>query len=268
MYYEVYIDSLFSMNVMLNLMMLSLTAKILKCTATHLSLLLGAIFGSASVCLLILLLPLPLWLRLFIAYGIVSILMVRIGLRAKTFELLYRGTIALYFLSFAFGGMMEFASNQLAYFGIRKTTIIGTIFVGYLSWNSIRLAISKFKGMSIKQIYEVNIRQDGKELSVSALVDTGNGLYEPISGKPVSIIEKKVLEQYQVEIQDKNFRIIPYHSIGKENGMLRGFQADKLTIQNEELSIVCEKAILGIYEGKLSVKNKYQMILHPKLLEK
>lgn len=35
---------------------------------------------------------------------------------------------------------------------------------------------------------------NGREAVVQALVDTGNSLYEPISHKPVSIIEKQAME--------------------------------------------------------------------------
>ena len=45
-------------------------------------------------------------------------------------------------------------------------------------------------------------------------------------------------------------RIIPFSSLGKENGILLGIKADKVNICFEELSKDINNVIIGIYEKK------------------
>ena len=54
MYYKLYIDSVFLLQMTSNLYLLSLAGKILGCTATHLRIWLGAAMGAAMLCAAIL----------------------------------------------------------------------------------------------------------------------------------------------------------------------------------------------------------------------
>ena len=63
------------------------------------------------------------------------------------------------------------------------------------------------------------------------------------------------------------FRVIPFTSIGKENGMLLGFKADKVTINEDENIETISKVIIGIYDYKLSKKNEYSALIGFDILE-
>ncbi|MFR5953720.1 MAG: sigma-E processing peptidase SpoIIGA [Coprococcus sp.] len=45
--------------------------------------------------------------------------------------------------------------------------------------------------------------------------------------------------------------MIPYHSIGKEHGILQGTEVDELIIWREDEPYVQKKAVIALYEGKL-----------------
>ena len=57
-------------------------------------------------------------------------------------------------------------------------------------------------------------------------------MYEPIRRKPVSIIGKELAARlFEGEMEwNTRFRLIPYSSIGVENGLLKGFVADELIV--------------------------------------
>ncbi|MEG1848433.1 MAG: sigma-E processing peptidase SpoIIGA [Lachnospiraceae bacterium] len=272
-YYEVYIDSLFVMNLMLNLMLLSLVNKGMKCTATHSSLLLGGAIGAFGECLLIVLTQIPLWVRLCLAYGVVSVVMAKVGLRIRiqNYKRLCQSVAALYLGACLFGGILTFLENQMVYaVGNIRVKIVGVLFGAYLSYCCLAKIISKCKAREQERkrmLCTVHIYVGEQTCELKALVDTGNGLYEPISGVPVSIIEANALKQGEIKQEQCPFRVIPYHSIGEAHGILSAIQVDRIEIQREGSTLVCEKAILGIYKGILSSTHQYQMILHPKLLE-
>ena len=55
-------------------------------------------------------------------------------------------------------------------------------------------------------------------------------------------------------------KIIPFKSIGNENGILIGFKPDYLEIEYEDEIINIKDAIIGIYENKLSKSDRYSAI--------
>ena len=116
-------------------------------------------------------------------------------------------------------------------------------------------------------------------------------LKDPITAMPVIIVQKEILKDILPSIildnltkivggdvpkevyDDENlqyitkFRLIPFSSIGKENGMLLGFKAKKIEIEQEDTKKEIDNVIVGIYENKLSRKNEYNALIGLDLLE-
>ena len=100
-----------------------------------------------------------------------------------------------------------------------------------------------------------------------ALIDTGNTLKDPISGNPVLIVSPKVasklvgLSQQQLEnpidaIGDlPGFRLIPYHTVGQNNGLLLGVRLTNIKIGKWQGSSVVAFAPCGLGE-----KQTYQAL--------
>ena len=114
-----------------------------------------------------------------------------------------------------------------------------------------------------------------KDVSVSAFVDTGNFLYEPISHLPVSILEEEAflryfhhsLEELIKEHQMDKIRLIPYRSIGKEDGVMNGILVTDLKIIKEKQRIEVPYAVIAISKVPLSKWDHYEMLLHPDLIK-
>jgi len=62
------------------------------------------------------------------------------------------------------------------------------------------------------------------------------------------------------------FRLIPFTSLGKENGMLIGFRPDYIEVgENAEKKGITD-VIIGIYNRALSKNNNYSALLSPELI--
>lgn len=104
-------------------------------------------------------------------------------------------------------------------------------------------------------------------IRVNALVDTGNSLVEPISGKPVSLLDKNVFDSLFALESPTSFRAIPYHSVGKENGILQGFLLPKMEVEWEGIHREFQNVYIGVCPELFLQKGPYKMILNPKELE-
>lgn len=139
---------------------------------------------------------------------------------------------------------------------------------------------------------KITIFLNETNVETTALIDTGNMLKEPISNMPVIIVQKDILHGViQNEILDNlqkiiggdieaclynqidseymsKFRVIPFSSIGKQNGMLLGLKADKVIIDFDENEKNYEKVIIGIYDKELSKRKNYFALVGLDLIER
>lgn len=263
--YEVYIDSLFLIHFIMNLYFYTLAAKTLKRTATRVRILIGS--GAAAVLFTVLLLipGLPLIMKRFVGPIAVSMVMTAVIFRIKSIETVFRTTGYMFVYAFAFGGIMKFLFESVPYLADRKKNIWYILGAGMLGYQVISWGIRQVGRKKDRVICKVRLKGYENQLELNALIDTGNSLKEPISGKPVSVIEEDAFRKLQeVKIEEK-LKMIPYHSIGKNNGMLEGYEIPEMIIESEEGSIQWQKVIVGISKNRISASGKYQMILHPDL---
>lgn len=110
-------------------------------------------------------------------------------------------------------------------------------------------------------IYYAKITEGNQTICVRGLKDTGNHLMDPLTKKPVSIIEKEKLNGLISE--ETKMLYVPYQSVGKRNGLMKACIMEQMEIEG----IIYRNVVLGLFEGKLSPNNEYHIILHPKLFE-
>ena len=131
----------------------------------------------------------------------------------------------------------------------------------------------------------IKIDINGKCLYTNAIIDTGNFLREPITKSPVIVIEKnelinivpdcilsnldKIIIGKDLDLGEyaSKIRIIPFTSLGRENGILLGIKADRVLVELEENSINIKNIIIGIYNGILSKTGKYHALIGLDIIE-
>ena len=116
---------------------------------------------------------------------------------------------------------------------------------------------------------KLQIYLNGQRIVVKALLDTGNRLYEPLTGKPVCLVEYGRLKAcLRSRSKLPKLRAIPYHSVGEKHGVLLGITADKLIFKNHRQKYEQSGCIIGIYPGNLSESGGFHAIVHPDILKK
>ncbi len=110
----------------------------------------------------------------------------------------------------------------------------------------------------------------GNKLPATALMDTGNKLYDPFFHKPVILVDEKMmkglLDQCRKEHPER-LHYIPFHSVGMDNGMLEGMTLDSVSIQWQEKKVQVTGVIAAATKESLYQGKDYQVIFHCGLLQ-
>ena len=271
----------------------------IKCKCQQTRLLISSFIGSIYS-IIVYLNILPIYSNI-ISKIILSIVMTYVAFAPKNFRQLLKQLLIFYLVSFIFGG----CTFALIYFIKPENVIINngvfvgtypikvTIIAGTLAFiiTQIAFKINKSKLNSQNTFMNIEIFFGDKVLKVKALLDSGNMLKDPISKLPVIIVEKEKLKA----IIPENFlnyiegalggdikidcetdctqeylskvRMVPFMSIGKENGMLTGIRVDKVRIRTEDIDLERDNVIVGIYNRNLTKDNKYNALIGLNLLE-
>ena len=184
-----------------------------------------------------------------------------------------------------------------------KIALLGGITGFVITYSAFKVVKSRITKNEI--IYTALVNIFNKELQTKVLLDTGNMLKDPISGEAVILIEKDKLceiipksilesmaeilggekENYDkrenddiecedevIEIEEKNMyrtrlRIIPFTSVGKQNGMMIGIKSDFVKIITDVDEIINDNVIVCLYEKKFSKLGKYYGLIGLDILE-
>lgn len=295
----IYLDIIFVENVLMNYIILFATLVVIKVKnkRQQIKLFLSSIIGS-TYALIVYLGILPIYSNL-VAKIILSVVMIYVAFRPLNMKQLLKQLLIFYLVSFVFGG----CTFALIYFikpenvKIHNGVFVGTypikvaLLAGVVAFiiTEIAFKINRNKLNRHNTFFCIKIYDGEKMLKVNALLDSGNMLKEPISGMPVIIIEKETLSKlipgeilnYIEDIiggdekEDKDgiqqylskIRMVPFMSIGKDNGMLVGIRVDKVKMETEDINIEKENVIVGIYNNKLTKDNKYNALIGLNFLE-
>lgn len=204
------------------------------------------------------------------AYFVISFVMCIVTFKKKSIKENIRICLYLYITAFASGGILNavyfYTNFQMMAKGMNFITFTISAGISYLVLNYVVhiIKIKMGKTGNKEDIMEVMLCHRGVSKKVNALFDSGNSLKEPISGKPVHIVDYETADSILKggqETQEK-IRIIPYYSLGKKNGLMTAFECEKVIINIKGNNIDIGSAYLGIYRGELCAKGKYKMILN------
>lgn len=262
MYYELYIDVLFLINFMMDSLLLMAVKKVLRCPVKNGRVFVGSGLGAVLTCVLVAL-PLPAAVKLPAYYAGIPGMMIRAGLDIRKGRQFWKAFGLLYVSAFLMGGMLQILRPWVRTGSIFFASAVPIYYLMYGIW--------RFLTMLRKQeerLCEVVLYIGPETYRMHALLDTGNGLTDPISGDPVSVIDpacaQKMLEK---ERTDTGVRYIPYRTVGGE-GVMPVFRAEQMEVflPGEKGEFRMRRPIIGICEGQISGHEEYQMILNPNVL--
>ena len=197
-------------------------------------------------------------------------------------------------------GVKGIISNGILYIGhygyviVLSGIALGLTVMGTVA-DSIRKTAPKGEGL-----FPVTVELMGKTLKCFGKVDTGNSLREPLSGEPVSLIQKETAKRvwgdlmYSSDISEyrtweeklygnqvetdihtelKNrIRLIPFRSVGCSGGMLTAVRCDSITLCRRDMfgrgKIFLRDVYIGIYDGVFDSDNgqSYDVLLQPEMI--
>lgn len=265
-----YLDIYFLVNSAVNYLLLSLVRKILRLSAAQWRLVSAAACGALWACLLVFYPIRPAWAEALVTWILIGGLMILIAFGKAELPEFAKKTGVLWGVSAAAGGFLE---------GVGKSIPSASYLTGGLlpgRWSAVSLLCgmtAAYYGISAcacviweqrrkqKDYYEVILSYRGKNITVTALLDSGNQLYEPYGHQPVHVITYAALSRLCDRVSQVIY--IPFQAVGTKRGMLAGIQIDEMDIRQGGKSVgVIKKPWLAISKEPLSSNQKYEMLLH------
>lgn len=258
MYYEVYIDVMFLVNFMMDVLILFSVKALMKMPGSTKRVIAGGLVGSGLSCLVVIL-RLPVGITMAVLHMLVSSGMVVCGLKIRSFSEFLKCYILLYFVSVLIGGILGMLKPYVKYTSLYFAVVIGCYYTIRAVWEFLcRLQKEELK------LCRIILYQEGSCCEIRGLWDTGNVLKDPLSEKPVCILEQSTIEKLTGEKENlKGFRLIPYRTVGK-NGVMPVFELEKMYIVQKKQWIY--HPLVGICEEQISEQGMYQMIINPEIL--
>lgn len=253
--YEVYIDIFLVQNVLMDMQLLILTLLLLKEKIIFRRVFAASLIGGAgAVIILISGIGFQIAYILLVLALDVAMLFICIGQSIKyglAVRKLVMGIIYLHGMVFAYGKLMECIGRLVGeeYAQILVSAAIAGIVLFILAYRRI---------VESRHIYEVTLTEEGENVVYKALFDTGNFLTDPISGKPVSVVEETDITRRWLEMYPQKYKVIPYQSVGRAHGILEGIVVDELMIQKEREQVVKKGAVIAFIKGNCQETERFR----------
>lgn len=293
----IYIDVVLIENLIMNYIILFTTGLILKLKIQSIRILIASLLG--AIYSIIAYTGVLKIYSSFLLKIVLSVLIVYIAFNPQNVRKMWKDLLIFYLTSFVFGGA-AFAliyivkpQNIIMKNGLflgtypLKTVILGAV----IAFAVIIAAFSIVKSrISKKDMFcEIETKINNKIVRTRAMIDTGNMLKEPITNTPVVVVEhtllyecipkeilnnleniiggdfKKVPEQIKEKYISK-LKLIPFSSLGKQNGMLLGIKPEYIKIIKEEEEEIKKNIIIGIYNKSLTKKGEYSALIGIELI--
>lgn len=267
----VYVDILIFVNIVVNTVILWLTARILRLDTKPMRL----IFAVA----------------ISVAYGF-AVCLPQMSFLLNAAAKLVSGT-CIVFVAFGFGNLRRFLKSLCVFMAVSAVYMGSLLLLTFLPWSGdfvyvnngevyfdlpvtyilavtvivcvVQIVVDRFftKRMPKNAFCRCVVEFDGKKTEFNCLTDTGNRLVEVVSGLPVVVVEEKKLRPV-ADLRDgmidrtgalyRRIRLVPYKSADGRTGIMRGFLPDRFTVDGAEKKVVvaCRDTVFdkgGAYSG-------------------
>ena len=288
----IYIDVVFLENLVMNSIILVASGIILKKKMKWIRIILASSLG-AIYTIIGYISVLEIYSNLILKV-ILSILIIYIAFNPQTVKQLWKDILIFYLTSFVFGGVafaliyvvkpQDILMKNGLFLGTYplKTVLLAAIVAFIIIIAAFAIVKTKF---SKKDMFcDVEVELNNKIIKTRAMIDTGNLLKEPITNTPVIVLEhtllyecvpKEILDNLEsilggelVKIPEEvrneyisKLKLIPFASLGKQNGMLVGIKADSLKIIQDDQEKENKNVIVGIYNKSLTKRGEYRALV-------
>jgi len=297
---NIYLDAVWTLNFILDLMLLMLTQSLARDHTRKIRLVFGAFIAS-------LLVPFSIYFPNTFFSSILGKFLYSILIILCSFKFLgiYRFVKLLfifYFVSFSIGGGLIgihflfqnpiiLSANGFLTFNSGYGDPISWLFVligfpiVYL-FTKRRMDKHGIDKIRYDQIYNVSIKINHKIFTTSGYIDSGNQLVDPITKYPVIICDENYLKQWFSDDEwnvlkeahqeldfskipkkwEKLIQIVPYQGVEGYSNFLIAMRPEKVIVYYHQNKIVTNKILVGIQFGNLTKDHSYHCLLQPQIL--
>lgn len=268
----VYLDMVFFINLLYQLGILYITGLLFRMKREIFRMAAASALGSACYCIMIVMgLPVTKFPGNLLAGAVLGVFSGVAAFYPVARKKLLGVLLCEAALSFCLSGILDLWGEEVKDGYLMLTSSAALVFLGLFCIKMKRLLFERIQ--EEKSILRVRLYHKGRMADTYGLVDTGNGLVDPISKEPVIIIQKSLSEKLLLKEgigEQRGYRVIPYGSIGRKKGILEAFRMERLEILKErengkDEAVIREKVLCAVYEENYS-NNSYEVILTPLLL--
>lgn len=259
----VYTDILFLTNFVMDYLIISVCTTIVPSKTKHIrkisAALLGGLYG------MFIFIP-----DLEFIYSVFSVFLFSAAIAAILFlpcklKDYFRYLLVYYITSFIFSGCLYMILPFIGGGMIRNNVIyfdsINILLISLILWFTIKKSVKYIKTHRKKEELSIKIKYKNYKTEAKGILDTGNLLTDPLSGKTVAVADEEILKKLfspscnlfnlSEWIDSTDIRIIPYKTLDKE-GVMTGFVADEFISENQAFpKIVIAISPLKLKDGIL-----------------
>ncbi len=267
----IYLDELFLLNLAIDYFLLLATARFCALPYRRARFAVGAGIGSLWCCLG--LIPFFSFLNAPFLRPVSAIVMTLIAFGKE--KKLFRCLFSFLGVSALFGGAVYAAAlwqgtaaapGPLVHISIRVL-----VFSFALCWALVSLIFHRSGENARRQYATVVVEKDGNRAEFRALLDTGNRLHDPISGRSVFVAEADVLHRLfpgtDISVlrgpaadalsQIRGARLVPCASIDGKRRLLLAFKPDKVTVDG----VVRQDLLAAVSPAPIGTDGAYRAVL-------
>lgn len=261
----VYIDSLFLLDFVVDYLLLLLTGKVTGSPLRRWRLVLAAGLGGCY-CVLCVIARLPVLSHPVFKLAVAVLLVLLAYGHCRG---LLRCILIFLALSAAFGGglyALELMTGTPLTLSLPSILLFSGVAYGVLS-----LAGRKLARHGPAQLRKVTVSLNDRSATLTALVDTGNTLTDPMTGQGVPVAEGTALAALLPPQADfrcpaqcfpslpdpARFRLLPYRSVGVDSGLLLAVRVDALEVDGKP----CPNRLIALSPTPVSDTGAYQALL-------
>lgn len=240
---KIYIDILFFINLTYDFLILNAVNIVLRRNINVYRIFFGSIIGSISTFSIFL----PVLNNMLVTI-MLSTLMLLVTFKYKDIIYLKNNIIYFYMISVIFGGMLYLLNLKFnKYYSIKdiynQKIIINFIGIIIISPIIYFLYIYTYKNNKVNHdnYYELKYSFNNKLININAFYDSGNLIKDPYKGRPVILINKKIL---RCDIKNKSPIYVPCNMINN-NILLKCYKPNLLIINNH----IINNCLLGLWEN-------------------
>lgn len=258
---KLYIDLIYLLNYYLDFLLLLTTSIVLKRNVSFKRIFLGAFVGSVSIVYLFF--PFTSF-SLFLFKMFLAICMVIVTFQYENLKYTITNFLYFYMISIILGGFLyylniEFQYTKVGLFFLQHNVNIQILFLLLASPLILYFYMKQTKQFKSRYSFSYPVKivlKNKEEYNLNGFLDTGNRLVDPVTNKPIILLENGVVKE-----ENMLFYYVPFHSLNNQN-LLKCLRPQYVEIGNKKFT----NYLIGISDKKFNFDG-VKCILNHQLLE-